>query len=336
MFISLKNKAFYLKTILFIILSNVIAVNPAQAFSVTFDNTGFEDSGDGNDTGGFTGWTTTGDTSIQSSFQTISPISGSYQALITNGCPGTAQTGECFDSNNPSVARNDDNPTTAGEFNYSGNDQISASVQKPDLQTFFGLSGNDLSIARENGISSGNRTPKEGSGIKQDITIVISNEDVANGTNGFKLNFNWGFLTNDANNVTAGDQDFAFFSFYDTASSPGDIIVLADSDNSNLPTPTADDFAYDNLNYYVANNQYDYSVSGLSAGTYTYNLGLGVVDVDNVDRSSALLVDNFNVQQVPFEFSPTAGIALMLGLFGCDRLRRRMKIKNQKLRINQV
>ena len=324
MFISLKNKACYVKSILFLALSNFIAVNPAQAFSVTFDNTGFEDTG----SGGFTGWTTTGDASIQSTFQTISPIAGSYQALITNGCPGTAQTGVCFDSNNPSLARNDDHPTTAGEFNYSGNDQISASVQKPDLQTFFGLSGNDLSIARENGISSGNRTPKEGSGIKQDITIVISNEDVANGTNGFKLNFNWGFLTNDANNATAGDQDFAFFSFYDTASSPGDIIVLADSDNSTLPTPTADDFAYDNLNNYVANNQYTYSVGGLSAGTYNYSLGFGVVDVDNVDRSSGLLLDNFAItQDVPCEFSPTAGIALVLGLFGCDRLRRRMKMK---------
>ncbi len=66
---------------------------------------------------------------------------------------------------------------------------------------------------------------------------------------------------------------------------------------------------------------------GLTAGTYNYRVAYGVVDVDSVDRSSALLIDDFTVQQVPFKFSPTAGIALVLGLFGCDQLRRRMKMK---------
>ncbi len=58
-----------------------------------------------------------------------------------------------------------------------------------------------------------------------------------------------------------------------------------------------------------------YTFSQLSAGTYV--VGLGVVDIDGVGLTSGLLVDNFLVQEVPFECSPTAGIALVLGFLGC-------------------
>ncbi len=330
MSISLKNQAFYLKTILALAISNFIAVNPVQAFNVTLTNTGFEDSGDGMNTGGFTGWTTTGDASINSSFQGITPTADNYQALITNSCPTTAET-LCSSSGSPVI---DDDPRAAGAFNYSGNDQTNASsqdIEKPtlqefELQSFFGLDNNGLSVPRENGTVTGFRTPKEGSGIKQDITIEISSDDVTKGTNGFTVSFNWAYFTNDGKNDMFGDQDFAFLSLYEPAvTSPDELIVLADSD-ATLTSPTSDNFVYQDTTYYTANNQFNYSVTGLPAGTYTYTLGFGVVDVDGPDRSSALLLDNLVVQQVPFEFSPSLGLILMAGFFGINYFRRRMSL----------
>ena len=319
MSIFLKNQAFCLNSVLLLALSNLFIVNPADAFSVTFENAGFEGSG----TGGFDGWNTTGDTSIQSTFQSISPTAGSYQALITNACPETA--GTLCQTSTTGEARNDDSFGSAGTFNYSSNDQISADAGTPDLQNFFGLGDNGLSIARENGSISGFRTAKEGSGIKQDITIAITQADVDSGMNAFKLSFNFAFLTNDGTNTLFGDQDFAFLSLYDTAGSPNNIIVLADSDQT-LSDPTNSNFVYDDTTYHTANNQFSYSVSGLAAGTYTYSLGFGVVDVDNIDRSSALMLDNFQISQdVPFKFSPGLGLLIAGGMIGCDLFRRRLK-----------
>ena len=47
------------------------------------------------------------------------------------------------------------------------------------------------------------------------------------------------------------------------------------------------------------------------------------------DRSSALLVDNFNVEEIPFEFSPSLGLGIVAVIFGCDRLRRKLKSKSE-------
>ncbi len=329
MSISLKNKSFCLKTILLVAISNFIAVNPVQAFSVTFDNAGFEGSG----TGGFDSWNTIGDASIQSTFQGISPTAGSYQSLITNGCSASA--GDVCTDSQTNDARNDDDFGSAGTFNYSDNNQINASFSDPanngtnqeafKLQDFFGLDDNGLNVARENGMVSGFRTAKEGSGIQQDITIVISPDDVASGMNAFKLSFNYAYLSNDGTNSLFGDQDFAFLSLYDKAGSPNDIIVLADSDDT-LSDPTNSNFVHEETQFYTASNQFSYSVSGLAAGTYTYSLGFGVVDVDNVNRTSALMLDNLQItQDVPFEFSPGLGLVLMTGLLGLDQLRRRLQ-----------
>lgn len=329
MAIYLKNQAFCLKTVLLIAISNFMAVSPANAFSVTFENAGFEGTG----TGGFDGWSTTGDTSIQSTFQSISPTAGSYQALITNACPETA--GTLCQTSTSGEARKDDFGD-AGTFNYSSNDQISADTGTPDLQNFFGLGANDLSIARENGSISGLRTAKEGSGIQQDITITITQADVDSGMNAFTLSFNYAFLSNDGTDSLFGDQDFAFLSLYDTAGSPDDIIVLADSDQT-LSDPTNSNFVYQDTEYHTVNNQFSYTVSGLAADTYTYSLGFGVVDVDNIDRSSALMLDNLQIaQDVPFKFSPGLGLVLVFIGILADRARRNcLKRKiNHKVTLN--
>ena len=303
---------------------------------MTFENTGFEGSGSGS----FTGWDTTGDTTIQSTFQGTSPTAGSYQALITNGCPDTVET-LCKNSttNNP---RNDDPSRGDGIFNFSGNDQISADTGTPDLQSFFGLGANDLSIARENSLISGLRTPKEGSGIKQDIQIVISAADVSSGMNAFTLSFNYAYVTNDGNNTVPGlgDQDFAFFTlglynsgtdtYTPTLNSGDPIEVLADS-GSTLTDPSSDNFVYQDPTYHTTSNQFSYTVSGLAAGTYEYRLGYGVVDVDNTGRTSGLMLDNFQiVQDVPFDFSPGLGLVLVFILIVADRIRVSRKTKSLK------
>ena len=313
-------------------LTNVIISNSAQAFTVNFSNGDFENPINfGNGFGD--GWDGTGNTTLEGTYSSVVPfpvdISNTMQAVITTACPSSIQTGECLDNDNNSSPRNDDFPTPAGTYNDSGNDQISASVETPNLQNTLGLSDNAFSIYRQiNGVTydgtSGNpvlrRTPKEGSAIYQDIEVVDDGM-------GVEIKFNWDFLTNDGAG-DLGDKDFGFVSITNS-SGYEQLIVLEDSTGA-LPPISSPDFATNTAPYAA------YTSAPLSLDPGTYRVGFGVVDVDGVNYSSALLIDNFAVQQVPFEFSPTAGIALVLGLFGCDQLRRTLKIKNQKLRINQV
>lgn len=108
------------------------------------------------------------------------------------------------------------------------------------------------------------------------------------------------------------------------------------SDSSgNITSPTAsNNFVHKNTNYYSASSNRDtYSVTGLAEGEYTYRVGFGVVDVDGTDRTSALLLDNMNVEQVPFEFSPSLGLLVIGGLFGGSRLRSRFK-SNHPIKID--
>jgi hypothetical protein len=94
------------------------------------------------------------------------------------------------------------------------------------------------------------------------------------------------------------------------------------------PLQLRDTFAKDSKIFFHAFNYQTFtrSFGNVSAGD-EYVLGFGVVDVDGTDRSSALLLDN--VEAVPFEFSPSLGLILVAGMFGCDRLRRRLKSKSE-------
>ncbi len=323
MLIRLKKLLSISNLISLISVSSLLSINPVQAFSVTFENTDFENDYDS--------WTTTGDTSIQTNFESLLQYVNK-QALITTGCPDTVGA-QCFDQQDESrtTPRRDD-PTNAGaqssgsdHFNFSGNDQVNADGKNAtgnfsltNLQDFLGLDQNTLNISRENGSLSGTRTPKEGSAIRQTITVDSS----------FNVSFNWHFLTNDANNSLFGDRDYSFVTIYDSSSSidARDIDVLADASSgldSSLTSFTSGTNTGGN-----GLSDYDlYTSAILPAGTYV--VGLGVVDVDGVGLTSGLLVDNFQIQEIPFTFSPTVGIALMLGLFGCDRLRRKFKTQSK-------
>ena len=311
-----------LSTVGLVTIGNFICIDAAHGFNVTFENGGFENTTDGLPDS----WSTIGDVTTNTDIDGVSPISGSNQAIITNAYKIEGD-------------RNDDNSFT---FNQSGTnpvdaDTISDNHTGDDLQTFLGLGINDLSIDRNPEVTGFPRTSKEGSGMYQDIEIAISTEDVNNGTNSFQISFNWAYLTNDGQETTyLGNQDFSFISLInnpnpsvnvnatDSNFVTANVTVLGDSNETTIVLPTAnDDYVYSTTTFYDVNNVYTQSVTGLDAGTYSYRVGFGVVDVDNVDRSSALLLDNFNVQQVPFEFSPGFGLLLMTSLFGFQYLHRK-------------
>ena len=308
-----------------LLLNYIFLTNSATAFSFSFTNTDFESPVIFDETPDV-GWEGTGDTFIDSAtdntFSQIAPVDGTgSQALITTGRHTVP----------------DDPNTPASTFNYSGRDPVTATTNDgaDALQDFLGLSTGALSIKRL-GLADDNqfRTAKEGSGIYQDFTITIEQSDIDSGNNIFELSFNWAYLTNEPTDSRLGDQDFAFFTVFDTSSPVnGRSIAVLDHSDGSVTTPLdsgVTNFQDVNTTNYNVGNLYTYTSDPIAeAGTYTYRVGLGVVDVDGLDRTSSLLVDNFSVQQVPFEFSPTAGIAFMLGLFGCDRLRWRMKMKNK-------
>ena len=286
-------------------LSSLLGNSPAQAFTVTFSNPDFET--------GLTGWNTSGDVTVQQGFQTINPPNGSNHALITNSCPGTVfPTGECNDTQIPTNFRQDD-PTAddTRTFNFSGSDQTSAT----DLQTFLGLNSTALAIPRAGGLLTGSRVPSEGSAITQTITV----------SDPFELIFDYNFLTNDGTHELLGNQDYSFVTLYDQSSSPASRTVdVLDDSSGVITTPilsTQTDF--EKVGGYA-----NYSSGVLQAGTYT--IGLGVVDVDGTGISSGLLVDNFEVQEVPFDFSAVPGLGLVIGFFGWKRLRRQLQLNKQK------
>ena len=278
---------------------------PANAFNVDFHNTDFEND--------LTNWNTTGDVSIQQTFQGIEPVGGNNQALITTSCPNTAfAAGECFDTQNPSQFRQDD-PTrsnSARTFNFSGLDLTDANGNNSpnNLQGFLGLESNALNIARSEGRIPGFRTPKEGSAITQTLTVDEP----------FKLTFDWNYLTNDGTHETFGNQDYSFLTLYAQDSQPGErtVSILGESTGS-INTPILDSQTdFEKVGGYMS---YDSGV--LQPGTYV--VGLGVVDVDGTGISSGLLLDNFAIQEVPFDFSATTGLGLVASVFALARLRRR-------------
>lgn len=283
---------------------SIATSHPAGAFTVDFNNTDFESD--------YANWNITGDTSIQESFQGINPPGGNNQALITTSCPDSPfANGECFDTQNVNSPRQDDPNSNGGRtFNFSGFDQTDANGnQAPkNLQTFLGLNSNSLNIPRQNGKIPGFRTPKEGSAISQTITADKP----------FKLTFKWNYLTNDGTNDIFGNQDFSFLTLYPEGSDPNNrkLQILGDSTGKiTTPIPTSQT-DFEKVGGYMS---YDSGI--LKPGTYV--VGLGVVDVDGTGISSGLLLDNFAIEEVPFDFSATTGLGLVASIFGLTRLRRR-------------
>jgi hypothetical protein len=303
-------------------VSNLILINSANAFGVTFQNDSFESSIGG---GSQNGWNTIGDVTTTGTIDSISPTDETKQAILTTGY---------VQGNYPSPIgnRNDDGDP---KFNQSNINPISADTN-PDadlLQGHFGFNTNAFSINRNPAVTGNPRTSKEGSGMYQDFTVTLGS-----GETGFNISFDWAYLTNDGFTSSGGEQDFGFWNLgqvngsnYTTAfnntGNPNNQIEVLKSSSGSITTPTADN-NYVNAFNYATNGRKSYTVSGLTADTtYTYRVGFGVVDVDSLDRTSALLLDGFKVQQVPFDFSPTAGLVLVAGAFGVKNMLKRVGSK---------
>ena len=316
-------------------ISNLVFVNSAGAFGVTFSGGTFENTISDNFDTGLTNWESTGDVTTNTGISGVSPLSSPNQAIINTG----------YRNLNDRI----DDRNIGGSylnFNQSGTDPIDADSLSEnnspntdsDLQSFLNLNTSAFSIARRDSLGNnigGFRLPKEGSGMYQDIVVSITQADKDQGKNGFDLNFNWAYLSNDGTSLDFGNQDFSFLSIAanptggsidqtDSRFTNGIIELLGDSDgdirddDGNIDTyPTADNnFIHSDTTYYNTNNVYTKSITGLEPGTYSYRVGFGTVDVDNLDRTSALLVDSFSVERVPFEFSPTLGLLFVGSMFG--------------------
>ncbi len=301
-------------TLSLVTVSNLILINSAGAFSVTFQNKSFESAIGG---GSQNGWNTIGDVTTTGAIDGISPTNAAKQAIITTG----------YVQGNYAAPIGNRNDDSGYNFNQSFTNPVSADTNSNAdlLQGHFGFNTNALSINRNPVVTGNPRTSKEGSGMYQDITVNLSS-----GETGFTVSFDWSYLTNDGSTTSGGEQDFGFWSLgqvngsnYTTAfsnSNPNSQVEVLKSSSSSITTPTANNDYSQTFNY-ADNTRKSYTVNGLTAGTYTYRVGFGVVDVDGSDRSSALLLDGFNVEAVPFDFSPTTGLVSVASIFGLSRLR---------------
>jgi len=181
--------------------------------------------------------------------------------------------------------------TTASEdgdgSNFSGTDAVSAD----DLETFLGLAPGSLA-------GLGNGTPTEGSALKQ--TFSANAGDV--------LSFDWNFLTNEN---TPGVNDFAFATI-------NPLSTLADTNFSPFVSSLTSDFAQE-----TGFRTFTFTIP--TTGTYTG--GAGVVDVDDTEVTSGLLVDNFaltpSTQPTPVIPEPSSILLFGAGLLGLARFGRR-------------
>ena len=238
---------FKLPTLTLITVAGLLASN-LEASHAAVVNGSFE-------TGNFSDWNTSGQASVETSSFGVTPVNGSYQAVLQT----CVFVGAC-DDNQPLTNAN-------------------------DLESFLGLSGNQLS----------NLSVVEGSAIKQ--TITANAGDI--------FSFSWNFLTDeDAANVDY--SDFAFFTLNNN------LYTLANIQSSFPVNPS-----FSHLEKETGYQTYTIPISV----TGNYILGFGVVDVDKTGGgdntiNSALLVDNIkltNMAKVP-EPDTLLGLLLTLGL----------------------
>ncbi len=234
------------------------------------------------ETNDFTGWQTTGDVSTVGTFNGFAPTDGVSQARLTTA----------------STEFPDDNLSN-GAYNFSGNPATGARLNTPNLQTFLGLPATALNTPSSLPIPN---NPYEGSAIKQSISS----------TSDFQVSFDWSFLTNDGEAQPFGERDAAFVILYNmnTPQASRTINLLAQS-SGNFPAPGS----LTSPTFSQTSGAFTFNSGTLAAGDYV--LGVGVFDVAGSDKTSALLVDNFQKQavEVPEPTDPeTISTILLLGI----------------------
>lgn len=175
-----------------------------------------------------------------------------------------------------SVEFEDDAPQLgAGEANFSG--VSAATVGTVDgVEAFIGLPMGGLDPDAANGIAA-----FEGSAIKQSFAVNA----------GDKLSFDWQFAT-----IDPWLGDYAFVTVNQTTYRLGDLASVSGvEDGIGFSTPSA------------------FSYTFTESGNVT--VALGVVDVQDFNGTSVLLVDNVQLAPVP-EPEPYAMLLAGLGLIG--------------------
>ncbi|MFE1747943.1 hypothetical protein [Coleofasciculus sp. H7-2] len=240
---------------------------------------------------GFQNWKTVGDYRIETSAFGIKPSQGKNQAFLSTAYQEILG----FDNNSNPIIGGNAAPVTF----------ISGFAEEESLEGFLGFSTffGDQSL-----YDIATAEPIEGSAIKQTFKASA----------GQKLSFSWNFLTNEAVEQAAVDDftypefnDFAFVSLQSESSTQ--FFNLADtiSKFTDSSSVFSKETGFKTFSYIIP-----------TSGEYT--LGIGVVDVGDGTRISALLVDEAAV--VP-ETTPTLGI-LLFGVATVAGLKGRKKNPN--------
>ena len=199
-------------------------------------NPGFEN--------GLANWTATGDVSLDTGILGNGPLFGNSQALLTTAS-----------------LRQDDFPSPAETFNFSGNSAVSTGFPST-LETTLGLSTGALDI------SPVFLQAFEGSAIVQSFTVE----------EGESISFSWNFLTNDSNSpfpfTPRSPRDYAFVVL--------DGVITPLADTSSLLSPSSTSFERET-------GFQSFTSSPLTAGVHT--IGIGIVDIQDKFATSALLID---------------------------------------------
>lgn len=180
-----------------------------------------------------------------------------------------------------------------GDFNYSGNPAGQVGFVSPDLTEFLGINVDALDMG---GFAF------EGSAIKRTFNVNA----------GDKLKFAWNFRTNET--ALATDPFRGSFVDYSFFLVNNQVTKLADINNATVNSAGIFDKETGMQNYqYTFNN----------AGTYT--VALGLVDIDDFAVTSALSVNNVDLEPVPEPLTIFGtGVALGFGfLFKKGRNRRK-------------
>ena len=166
---------------------------------------------------------------------------------------------------------------------YSGNDALLAAA----LETALGITPGFVDTLSQNG-----RPAFHGSAVSRNVTL----------TAGSSITFDWNFLTNEPA-PTATYTDFFFWAIVpEPGTAPESAERLADTATStfSLLPPTED---------FVSETTYTTHTHNVTASG-DYRLIFGVVDVQDGNYSSAVLIDNVAVPE------PSAGLLAALGLAG--------------------
>lgn len=135
-------------------------------------------------------------------------------------------------------------------------------------------------------------------------TATSTSIDIVGGQN-YKLKFDWAFQGNSTGNLLNLDLDEFTLSF----------VGIGSNSDINIDLLTT--------NEYGSERNKTYTISGNSLLSGSYNVVANLTEgADLTSHSSAAGLDNFTIEQVPFEFSPTQGLLIVGGFWLFSSLRK--------------